>query len=71
MAWILEGILTLRGETENVDALTWAREILANPDLKMIHITRDIDQAFAVDLNADKTRYRPLQERTSRLLAAG
>ncbi len=62
LAWILEGILTLRGETENVDALTWAREILANPDLKMIHITRDIDQAFAVDLNADKTRYRPLQE---------
>jgi hypothetical protein len=62
LAWILEGILTLRGETANVDALTWAREILANPDLKMIHITRDIDQAFAIDLTADKTRYRPLQE---------
>lgn len=62
LAWILEGILTLRGETVNVDALTLAREILANPDLKMIHITRDIDQAFAIDLTADKTRYRPLQE---------
>ncbi|WP_292634487.1 hypothetical protein [Mesorhizobium sp.] len=62
LAWILEGILTLRGETANVGALSWAREILANPDLKMIHITRDIDQAFAIDLMADKTRYRPLQE---------
>ncbi|WP_192439403.1 hypothetical protein [Ensifer sp. ENS03] len=69
LAWILEGIQTLRGETANVDALTWAREILANPDFKMIHITRDIDQAFAIDLTTDKTRYRPLQE--SDLATAG
>ncbi|TRC73985.1 hypothetical protein FJV80_29735 [Mesorhizobium sp. WSM4310] len=69
LAWILEGILTLRGEATTVDALNWAREILANPDLKMIHITRDIDQAFAIDLTTDKTRYRPLQ--TPDLAVAG
>lgn len=62
LAWILEGILTLRGEAGNVDPMAWSREILANPDLKMIHITHDVDQAFVIDLAADKTRYRPLQE---------
>ncbi|WID99675.1 hypothetical protein QO058_30200 (plasmid) [Bosea vestrisii] len=62
LAWVLEGILTLRGETATVKPMAWAREILANPDLKMIHITHGVDQAFAIDLTADKTRYRPLQE---------
>ncbi|MER9616366.1 hypothetical protein [Mesorhizobium sp. M0207] len=71
LAWILEGILRLRSEAKNVDALNWAREILANPDLKMIHITHDIDQAFAIDLTTDKTRYRPLQAPDPRLQAAG
>ncbi len=62
LAWILEGVLTLRDEVSSVDAMTWAREILANPDLKMIHVTEDRDQAFVIDLADNKTRYRPLQE---------
>ena len=62
LAWVLEGLLTLRGEAAKVDPVAWARELLANPDLKMIHLTHDADQAFVIDLAADKTRYRPLQD---------
>lgn len=61
LAWILEGLLRLAGaDPDQADA--WAREIMADPDFKMIHVTHEPDTGYAVDLSDTQlSPFRSLQ----------
>ena len=59
---LIDGLLlALHHPLPDETRVQWTAEVAANPNLKMIHITRDADYGFAADLLADRFALRLLQ----------